>query len=190
MTNEEIEKACELCAQKGDTCKGCPYESDDIPCLQQLPADCLVYINRLKDEIAGLTGAVEALKTDNTNLTRTLEECNEELQTANSNTQSAIQSFVKMETLYKVKCNELKIAEEKLQANLEKAYEHNEDECKRCITKVEAEQSLLLDETEKRVRQETAKELLQELFDEAMRYGKTTDGIEWMAKKYGVEVKE
>lgn len=40
------------------------------------------------------------------------------------------------------------------------------------------------------MRKETAKEILQELFDEAMQYGKTTVGIEWMAKKYGVEVKE
>lgn len=34
-----------------------------------------------------------------------------------------------------------------------------------------------------------AKELLQELFNEAIRYGKTTVGIEWMAQKYGVELK-
>lgn len=58
------------------------------------------------------------------------------------------------------------------------------------MAKVEAKQSLLLEETEKRVRQETAKELLQELFSEAMQYGKSTVGIEWMAQKYGVEVEE
>lgn len=38
------------------------------------------------------------------------------------------------------------------------------------------------------IRKETAKELLQELYDEAIRYGKTTVGIEWMAQKYGVKV--
>ncbi len=37
-------------------------------------------------------------------------------------------------------------------------------------------------------RKETAKELLQILFDEAMRYGKSTDGIQWMAQKYGVKL--
>lgn len=80
MTDEQIEKGCELCSKHVDNCEQCPYYGDDIPCLRQLPADCLAYIKRLKDEIAGLTGAVEALKTDNTNLTRTLEECNENLQ--------------------------------------------------------------------------------------------------------------
>lgn len=39
-------------------------------------------------------------------------------------------------------------------------------------------------------RKETAKKLLQELYNEAVQYGKTTVGIEWMAQKYGVEVKE
>lgn len=42
----------------------------------------------------------------------------------------------------------------------------------------------------KQARKETAKELLQELYDKAIQYGKTTDGIELMAQKYGVEVKE
>lgn len=37
-------------------------------------------------------------------------------------------------------------------------------------------------------RKSAAKELLQELFDEAMRYGKSTDGILHMANKYGVTI--
>lgn len=41
---------------------------------------------------------------------------------------------------------------------------------------------------EPEIRKETAKEILQILFDEAMQYGKTTDGIKHMAQKYGVEV--
>lgn len=40
------------------------------------------------------------------------------------------------------------------------------------------------------MRKQTAKEILQELFDEAMQYGKSTVGIEWMAKKYGIEVEK
>ncbi len=43
-------------------------------------------------------------------------------------------------------------------------------------------------EAEEFARKETAKEILQELFNEAMRYGKTTVGIEWMAQKYGVKL--
>lgn len=38
-------------------------------------------------------------------------------------------------------------------------------------------------------RKETAQELLKILYDEAIRYGKGTDGILYMANKYGVEVK-
>lgn len=37
-------------------------------------------INSLNDEIAGLTGKCEALEKDKENLTRTLEECNEEVE--------------------------------------------------------------------------------------------------------------
>ncbi len=53
------------------------------------------------------------------------------------------------------------------------------------------EQKLRADKLEEAVeaeRKETAKELLQELYDEAIRYGKSTVGIEWMAQKYGVEM--
>lgn len=75
--------------------------------------------------------------------------------------------------------------ETQLQANLEKAYEHNEDECKRCMEKVEPKQSFLLEETEKRVRQETAKEILYNV-------GNHYSGA-WLVelyKKYGFEVEE
>lgn len=161
MTDEQIEKALERMATS---------RCSDVTNFDY--ADTLDYIKRLKDEIAGLTGAVEALKTDNANLTRTLEECNENLQ-----------------------------------ENLEKAYEHNEDECKRCIQKVEAGQSLLLEETEKRVRQETAKAILKELkflYAERQKEYTNWDGnkinavttewlnadIEGIAEEYGVEVEE
>lgn len=62
MTDEQIEKGCELCSKRGDHCEQCPYYGDDIPCFRQLPADCLAYIKRLKDEIAGLTSKAEAIE--------------------------------------------------------------------------------------------------------------------------------
>lgn len=89
--------------------------------------------------------------------------------------------------------------EAKLQENLEKAYEHNEDECKRCMAKVEVKQSLLLEETEKRVRQDTAIEIFSELFskeDFVIINGAQSIPfvemflIEQLAQKYGVEVEE
>ncbi len=64
MTDEEIEKALR--------------EADDLAIDGDVDCcDVLDYINRLKDEIAGLTGALEAAQTDRDNLLRTLDEANE-----------------------------------------------------------------------------------------------------------------
>lgn len=79
MTDEEIEKALEERAyskERADNGDGYWLALKD-----SLSWDAFNYIKRLKNEIAGLTGVVEALKTDNENLTRTLEEANEELKT-------------------------------------------------------------------------------------------------------------
>lgn len=68
MTDEEIEKALKrMATSRCSDVTNFDYEG------------AVAYIDRLKAEIAGLTGTVEALKTDNDNLTRTLEEANEEL---------------------------------------------------------------------------------------------------------------
>lgn len=69
MTNEQIENI--LSELSEFTC-----DKFDMS-LDNLILTVLHYIIRLKDEIAGLTGAVEALKTDNENLGRMLEECSE-----------------------------------------------------------------------------------------------------------------
>lgn len=108
--------------------------------------------------------------------------------------------FIDLVILEKARAERIK---DDLQANLEKAYVHNEDECKRCMTKVEAEQSLLLEETEKRVRQETAEKILKDLlaliinnenFSRSV-FGWSTENIKSLIKlyiknKYGVEVEE
>ena len=48
-------------------------------------------INRLKDEIAGLTGKCEALEKDNENLMRTLEECKKNIREAERERDMAIE---------------------------------------------------------------------------------------------------
>ncbi len=66
MNDEEIEKALK--------------EADDIAINEDVDCcDVLDYINRLKDEIAGLTGKADALESDRDNLLRTLGEANEKL---------------------------------------------------------------------------------------------------------------
>lgn len=86
-------------------------------------------------------------------------------------------------------------AEEKLRANLEKAYEHSEQECNRCMEKVEFKHGLSLDATEERVRKETAKEILTyvgNLSDDCDDRIKLKD-YQWhknLCQKYGVEVEE
>lgn len=84
MTDEEIEKALSCCKDDSyDICIECPIEEKyqaNFSCRSILVERALKYIKRLKAEIASLTGAVDALKTDNENLTRTLKECDEELE--------------------------------------------------------------------------------------------------------------
>lgn len=90
MTDEEIEKALNCCKKESwDYCCNCHYI--DVPdCGNALIQDSIDYIERLKDEIAGLTGALEAKQTDCENLTRTLEECNEELKAVREETAKEI----------------------------------------------------------------------------------------------------
>lgn len=99
MTDEEIEKALEIHYRRGGLpdCETCPYYDEFChgDCLRAFGKDMQDYINRLKTEIAGLTGALEATKTDNNNLTRTLEECNEELKQIRKETAKEILNEIK-----------------------------------------------------------------------------------------------
>lgn len=53
--------------------------------------------------------------------------------------------------------------ETKLQANLEKAYDHNTEECKRCMNKVEFKQQCAEEVLKEQIRKETAKQIIGEL---------------------------
>lgn len=111
IKEEQIIKAFEKCLD-GEACKFClvdicNLDKDCEDCVQQLHKYVLSYINRLKTENDNLTVENEVLKRDVQNLERTLEEANESIK-------SAVQSFTRMETLYKVKCTELECAEERV----------------------------------------------------------------------------
>lgn len=67
MTGEQIEKGLKLAV------------SDLSDCAKEQIFD---YINRLKDEIVGLTGKAEALEADRDNLLRTFEEVEERVRKA------------------------------------------------------------------------------------------------------------
>lgn len=157
MTDEEIEKALQICGEESvEQCGHCPIEQvykNDCRCGSVLAKRVLAYINRLKAENAALT------------------------EEADENAALAIEQKMRTDKLY-----------EKLQSNLEAAYEHNTEECKRCMDKVEVKQQCAEEALKEQIRKETAREILQVLYEEAMRYRKTTDGIKHMAHKYGVEV--
>lgn len=119
-----------------------------------------------------------------------------------ANIESVVQSFIRLETLYTIKCDELEIAEAKIQSNLEKAYEHNTEECKRCMSKIEIKQQCAEDDLKEQIRKETAKEILQPLYEKAdiSTHDENNDfayvcfqfrsRILAKAKKYGVEIEK
>lgn len=104
--------------------------------------------------------------------------------------------------IIKAEIERLKAENEKLKAeregNIEKALDHNEEECKRCMEKVEIKQNLLIEEIEERVRKETAEEIFERLKPQ------THQGVDmggffveirlhmhdliWLEAKYGVKV--
>lgn len=105
-----------------------------------------------------------------------------------ANLESSLQSFTKMETLYKVKCKELKIAEERLQANLEDAYKHNTEECDACMKKLAVKREFELEGIKEQIRKEVAKEIFFDLYG----YSDSADHLidTELREKYGVEVEE
>ncbi len=121
MTDEQIEKALECCAQSNTDCDNCSYRLPDTACVTDLQINALAYISRLKAENA------------------------------------ILQEWKRRQRI----CNE---------TNTER------------IMQLEDEKVL--------IRKETAREILQILYDESMEYGKSTDGIKHMAQKYGVEIEE
>ncbi len=87
MTDEEIEKAMNCCRRS--LCNECPLQNNGF-CQNRLSNEKYHYINRLKAEIAGLTGALEALESDRDNLLRTLEEANERAEEIRKGTAKAV----------------------------------------------------------------------------------------------------
>lgn len=83
---------------------------------------------------------------------------------------------------------------------IEKAYEHNVAECKRCMKKVDIKHQFAMESMKEHIRKETAKEILQDIFsdNDCGDLGEFCD-IGWVIpmskskeyfKKYGVEVDE
>ncbi len=66
-------------------------QADDLAISVEVDCyDVLNYIDCLKEEIAGLTGKADALKTDKANLERTLEEANERVKEVRKETAKEI----------------------------------------------------------------------------------------------------
>lgn len=93
LSDEEIVKSLECCTELG-RCTQCPYFIKGIDCVneQSHEKDILDFIHRLQEKNAKQKAEIERLT----------EAGNE-----------AVRSFTRMETLYKVKCKELEISEEK-----------------------------------------------------------------------------
>lgn len=50
LTDEEIEKALEICGVTTNDCTECPYEINKICCVNRIEKDTYNYIQRLKAE--------------------------------------------------------------------------------------------------------------------------------------------
>ena len=114
LTDEEIIKAFEHCAYKARDCgcTDCSYSyfvKDDIRCnMKQMRIDTLDLIKRLQAEIERLTEEIKSIKE------MTAEQVVESEKLKQSCAE-AVNSFVRLETLYKIKCKELEIANKKLE---------------------------------------------------------------------------
>ena len=76
MTKEDIEKVVACCRK--ENCTGCSfYKLNGCLAVVDYIKELKVENARLNEEVVGLTGALEAKQTDCDNLTRTLEEANE-----------------------------------------------------------------------------------------------------------------
>jgi predicted RNase H-like nuclease (RuvC/YqgF family) len=121
LTDEEIVKALECCVEVG-RCGECPYHINKIDCVpyQRIEKDSLDLIHRLQSENAKQKAEIERLTKEKSFATRKMMESKakavelqkqvDELTEAGN---EAVRSFTRMETLYKVKCKELEISEEK-----------------------------------------------------------------------------
>lgn len=76
----------------------------------------------------------------------------------------------------------------KLQTRLEKAYEHNIEECNRCMDKVNFKHKMQMDCVKDQIRKETAEEILREMISWNDEKIDTADFVEAMSNEYGVEV--
>ncbi len=73
---------------------------------------------------------------------------------------------------------------------IEKAYEHNVTECKRCMNIVDMKHQFAMESMKEHIRKETAKEILTTLKDWCNRNTPIAVDIQELAEKYGVEVDE
>jgi hypothetical protein len=105
LTDEEIVKAYIHCVLRRGDCDNCPY--DEVGCGVD-GNDLVEIINRQKAEIERLTEEIKSIKE------LTAEQVIESEKLKQSCAE-AVNSFVRLETLYKIKCQELEIANKKLE---------------------------------------------------------------------------
>lgn len=81
MTDEDIKKELYCCVEKEKLCtENCRYYGmPQSRCKKLLSEEWRLYVSKLREEVTGLTGALEAAKRDKKNLERTLEEINQTL---------------------------------------------------------------------------------------------------------------
>lgn len=139
-------------------------------------------INSLKDEIAGLMGKCEALDKDKENLTRTLEECNEEIENLKAEKNILLAEFEEVKRrLDEYQAGKAVILTAERYAELEK---------------IEIDGVISSYELRKKVRKETAKEILDGMMKNLHKL--TGCGVPYhvrafindFAKDFGVEVEE
>lgn len=123
MTDNEIIKALECCqSENGNDCENCPYSvvvyrQGEGGCTNKLMQDALDLINRQKAELELKTMDINSLASERDALQEMVEEQKAEIERLsktvvdlNANLSESIHCFTRMETLYKIKCNELKVA--------------------------------------------------------------------------------
>lgn len=131
MTDNEIIKALECCkTENGNDCENCPYQNVGYKpgsggCCNVLMGDALDLINRQKAELELKTMDINSLASERDALQEMVEEQKAEIERLsktvvdlNANLSESIHCFTRMETLYKIKCNELKVAKSEARKEL------------------------------------------------------------------------
>lgn len=123
MTDKDIIKALECCIKEEYSCKDCPYDSDkhfnkktlefatmqngmsydQLSCDEWMKIDALDLINRQKAENEALINGQETLL-------KYIAEQKAEIERLQKAGEEAVSCFNRMESLYNIKCMELKVA--------------------------------------------------------------------------------